>query len=95
MTTPSDNFWVLLNKNQFNHLVEFGKDSPKPMLLRDVKGLKFCIFYLLNSLALDGKTFNSLLYYSEQFSPQFIARLEDRMADVVDELPAGQSEVFT
>ena len=47
------------------------------------------------SLSSDGKIFNSLFYYSEQFSPQFIARLEDRMADVVDELPAGQSEVFT
>ena len=46
------------------------------------------------SLSSDGKTFNSLFYYSEQFSPQFIARLEDRMADVVDELPAGQSRGF-
>ena len=46
MTTPADNFWVLLNKNQFNHLVESGKDSLKPMLLRDVKGLKFAFFTL-------------------------------------------------
>jgi len=38
----------------------------------------------------DGRVFNSLFYYSEQFSPQFIARLEDRVSDVVDEISPGE-----
>ena len=38
----------------------------------------------------DGRVFNSLFYYSEQFSPQFIARLEDRISDVVEEITPGE-----
>ena len=91
MTTPSDNFWVLLNKNHFNSLIKSGKDSPKPMLLKDIKGL---IFFFCsrgsNYLLSDGKIFNSLFYYSEHFSPQFIARLEDRVSDIVDEITPGR-----
>jgi len=71
---PSDNFWILMNKAHFNDLVESGKNSPKPLLLKDIK---------------DGSLFVSLLHYLELFSPQFIAKLEDRIADLVDELKPG------
>merc|ERR1719153_1337113 len=33
----------------------------------------------------DGKTFSSLFRYSDQFSPQFISKLEDRIADLVEQ----------
>ena len=45
---------------------------------------------ILILLSSDGKIFNSLFYYSEQFSPQFIARLEDRISDIVDEIAPGK-----
>ena len=45
---------------------------------------------LLKLLFSDGRVFNSLFYYSEQFSPQFIARLEDRISDVVEEITPGE-----
>jgi len=71
---PSDNFWILMNKAHFNDLVQSGKNSPKPLLLRDIK---------------DGSLFVSLLHYIELFSPQFIAKLEDRIADLVEEINPG------
>ena len=43
---PSDNFWILMNKTHFNDLVESGKNSPRPLLLKDIKGfiLFLCLF---------------------------------------------------
>ena len=35
---PSDNFWVLLNKNYFNAIAESSKNMSTPILLSDVKG---------------------------------------------------------
>ena len=35
---PSDNFWVLLSKANFNNLVS-GKDTFRPLLLTDITGL--------------------------------------------------------
>ena len=32
----------------------------------------------------------SLLHYAEQFSPQFVAKLEDRIADLVEEISPGR-----
>jgi len=37
----------------------------------------------------DGSLFASLLHYLELFSPQFIAKLEDRIADLVEEINPG------
>jgi len=37
----------------------------------------------------DGSLFVSLLHYIELFSPQFIAKLEDRIADLVEEINPG------
>merc|ERR1719427_664654 len=37
----------------------------------------------------EGKLFVSLLHYAELFSPQFVAKLEDRIADLVEEIPPG------
>jgi len=37
----------------------------------------------------DGKVFASLLYYNDQFSPQFLSKLEDRMIEVVEDLSPG------
>jgi len=37
----------------------------------------------------DGKVFASLLYYNDQFSPEFLRKLEDRMIEVVEELSPG------
>jgi len=37
----------------------------------------------------DGKLFVSLLHYAELFSPQFVAKLEDRIADLVEEISPG------
>jgi len=71
---PSDNFWVLLNKNHFNAIAESSKNMSTPILLSDVK---------------DGKVFASLLYYNDQFSPQFLSKLEDRMIEVVEDLSPG------
>ena len=36
---PSDKFWVLMKKIHFNELVQSGKNSPQPILLKDSKGL--------------------------------------------------------
>jgi len=72
---PSDNFWVMLNKNHFNNLVESGKNTNRPILLRDIE---------------DGKVFVSLLHYAEIFSPQFVAKLEDRIADLVEDITPGE-----
>ena len=36
---PSDNFWVLLSKANFNNLVS-GKDTFRPLLLTDITGLR-------------------------------------------------------
>eukprot|EP00092_Neocalanus_flemingeri_P004491 GFUD01004831.1.p1 GENE.GFUD01004831.1~~GFUD01004831.1.p1 ORF type:complete len:656 (+),score=214.52 GFUD01004831.1:71-2038(+) len=71
---PSDNFWVLMNKSHFNALVESGKNTPRPLLLKELK---------------DGKLFVSLLHYVELFSPQFVAKLEDRIADLMEEISPG------
>ena len=35
----TDNFWILMNKNHFNTLVESGKNMSKPVLLKDIAGL--------------------------------------------------------
>eukprot|EP00092_Neocalanus_flemingeri_P033737 GFUD01036676.1.p1 GENE.GFUD01036676.1~~GFUD01036676.1.p1 ORF type:complete len:613 (+),score=202.94 GFUD01036676.1:73-1911(+) len=37
----------------------------------------------------DGKLFVSLLHYVELFSPQFVAKLEDRIADLMEEISPG------
>ena len=34
-------------------------------------------------LFLDGKVFASLIYYQDQFSSQFMAKLEDRISEVI------------
>ena len=74
-----------MTKTNFNDLVESGKNSPRPILLKDIEGLiKSSYFRLYKYLTLDGKLFASLLHYSELFSPQFVAKLEDRIADLVE-----------
>ena len=54
---------------------------------------KIGVIALYQSLALffisDGKVFASLLYYNDQFSPQFLSKLEDRMIEVVEDLSPG------
>ena len=54
---------------------------------------KIGLIALYRSLALffisDGKVFASLLYYNDQFSPQFLSKLEDRMIEVVEDLSPG------
>jgi len=35
----------------------------------------------------DGKIFCGLLHYSDQFSPQFLAKLEDRLAELAEDFP--------
>ena len=78
---PSDNFWVVLSKAHFNSLVsESGKDIHKPLLLTEITGYKTCTLVFLAPFAYivfsDGKIFCGLLRYSDQFSPQFLAKLE-------------------
>ena len=46
-------------------------------------------FNSIHSFTPDGKVFASLIYYDEQFSPQFIAKLEDRISEVVEDLSPG------
>ena len=46
-------------------------------------------FNSIPSFIPDGKVFASLIYYDEQFSPQFIAKLEDRISEVVEDLSPG------
>jgi len=73
---PSDNFWVLLSKAHFNTLVSgTGKDLHKPLLLTEIT---------------DGKIFCGLLRYSDQFSPQFLAKLEDRLAELSEDFPPAE-----
>jgi len=49
-----------------------GKDTHKPLLLTEIT---------------DGKIFCGLLRYSDQFSPQFLAKLEDRLAELAEDFP--------
>ena len=91
---PADNFWILLNKDHFNTLVASGKSFDKPLLLTDIQGSVMLneIMHTKNSKTIfvtDGKIFSSLLYYSDQFSPQFLAKLEDRISDVAEEISPG------
>ena len=37
----------------------------------------------------DGKVFSSLIYYEAQFSSQFMAKLEDRISEVMEDLSPG------
>ena len=38
LNAPTDNFWVMLNKEHFNHLCSSGKDLSRPILLTDITG---------------------------------------------------------
>jgi len=75
----TDNFWILMNKNHFNTLVESGKNMSKPVLLKDIA---------------DGKVFASLIYYQDQFSGQFMAKLEDRISEVMEDLAPGDMVII-
>jgi hypothetical protein len=37
-------------------------------------------------LCLDGRLFTTLILFSESFSSQFVMKMEDRIADVVEEM---------
>ena len=45
ISAPSDSFWVLMNQNNFNNLVDKNEDERvlKPMVLQDVKGFQLII----------------------------------------------------
>ena len=90
MTAPAENFWILLNRNHFNKLIHSDTNINKPLLLRDIKGGNDPNLLSCNKFScLDGKIFASLFYYSDQFSPQFLTKLEDRVSEVVEELDTG------
>lgn len=42
----------------------------------------------------DGKVFASLIYYQDQFSGQFMAKLEDRISEVMEDLAPGDMVII-